>query len=386
MKKIVISITSYPKRIYEIHRVIRSLWEQNLKVDEIILYLSMDEFPHKQEDLPRELNNMNGIKGFRIEWVEGNLKSHKKYYYALQKYRDDIVITVDDDIEYAESLVSDLWKSYKMFPNAISARRTRMIQKEGTNLRPYYAWDNYYGECVEEQRMDLCAIGVGGVLYPPRCASDKWFDQEKMLAMSEYQDDLWLKFNELKDGIPIVYVKPTQEDSEIESGRKTALGIKNLYNGQNDKSISKLCNHMKEDWTQMYSQWIENLMTKEEYVLQKKNFYFSYIRELFGKIKGGPVYLYGAGKRAKIILRILEDAQVLSKLDAIIVSDKCQNPTEVRGIEVKEIDEVNNDDIFTVILGVGKIYKSEVEEVLRFYQCRCLELEFQGILREYENA
>ena len=83
-QKIRISFTSYPGRIYSVVKVVESLWLQTMKADDIVLWLSEEEFPNKDKDLPEQLRNMLGQNGFRVEWVSDNLKSHKKYYYALQ--------------------------------------------------------------------------------------------------------------------------------------------------------------------------------------------------------------------------------------------------------------------------------------------------------------
>ena len=132
--RVIISLTSYPPRIKGVHKVIESLYRQTVLADEIILYLSNEEFPGKERDIPFQLKELLGKKGFRIEWVGGNLKSHKKYYYALKKFRKDIVITIDDDKIYADTMISELVESCYRFPNAVSARLVRMIVKTNEAL------------------------------------------------------------------------------------------------------------------------------------------------------------------------------------------------------------------------------------------------------------
>ena len=82
--RIIVSLTSYPPRINGVHKVVESLYRQSVKADEIVLYLSLEEFPEAEEELPATLRALIGKGGFRVAWVHGNLKSHKKYYYALQ--------------------------------------------------------------------------------------------------------------------------------------------------------------------------------------------------------------------------------------------------------------------------------------------------------------
>lgn len=130
MQKIVVSLTSYPKRIEIVDKVIESLLKQRIPADEIILYLSIEEFPDKWNSLPERLLKLTTNGVFKIEWVEGNLKSHKKYFYALQNNKENIVITVDDDVIYSSLLISDFIYGHDKFPNAVLARRARIILKK----------------------------------------------------------------------------------------------------------------------------------------------------------------------------------------------------------------------------------------------------------------
>ena len=59
--KIIVSLTSYPPRIGCVHRVVESLIRQTVRADEIILYLSRDEFPDGEADLSVELRKLVGV-------------------------------------------------------------------------------------------------------------------------------------------------------------------------------------------------------------------------------------------------------------------------------------------------------------------------------------
>ena len=101
MSDIIVSFTSYPKRIMTIDKVIESVINQTVPPDKIVLYLSSCEF--------QDCNAMPDLEkykkyGFEICWCDENLKSHKKYYYAMQQYPDDIVITIDDDFYYKNTM------------------------------------------------------------------------------------------------------------------------------------------------------------------------------------------------------------------------------------------------------------------------------------------
>ena len=70
---IVVSMTSWTKRIGNCKTAIGSLLNQNLMPDYIELNLSLDEFPNKEFDLPIELTNLvSQNKNVEINWVDGN--------------------------------------------------------------------------------------------------------------------------------------------------------------------------------------------------------------------------------------------------------------------------------------------------------------------------
>ena len=97
MKKVIVSFTSWPKRINNVAKVIFSLLNQSVKPDSIELNLSIEEFPNKENDLPNELKIMYENKLFIINWVDKNTKSFKKLFPTLKKYYGDdyYILTID---------------------------------------------------------------------------------------------------------------------------------------------------------------------------------------------------------------------------------------------------------------------------------------------------
>lgn len=53
MQKLLISFTSYPARIKTVYKVVESLWKQRQRADEIVLWLSTEDFPKQWDDLPK---------------------------------------------------------------------------------------------------------------------------------------------------------------------------------------------------------------------------------------------------------------------------------------------------------------------------------------------
>lgn len=380
-ERVIVSLTSYPKRIGIVHQVIESLWRQTFAVDEIILYLSLEEFPNKEEDIPKKLRKMVGVNGFRIEWVPENLKSHKKYYYVLQDYSSNVVITVDDDMTYSETMVCDLIQSYRRFPFAVSARRARIVLKEEERLAPYRKWNGILDEYTLVERGDLCAIGVGGVLYPPMISNREWFDKKNMMGITEKQDDLWLKANEVLGDISIVYVIPSKEDSIISESMENAMAFQNLYSGVNDYCMQDLAIFMEKVNPDRYKKWFYGLLTQREYIAKKREFHYQKTEKLFEQAQNHPIYLYGAGIVASRILIFLSDLRLKDRIRAILVSDLEGNPLELDGMKIKTLDGLEDDEEFSVILGVSEKYQNEVEQKLQEYKYQKIDLDIQEISR-----
>ena len=70
---IIVSMTSWPKRICNVAAVVKSLLNQEVKPDIIQINLSEDEFKNKELDLPEDFRNiLSESENLEIEWVKGN--------------------------------------------------------------------------------------------------------------------------------------------------------------------------------------------------------------------------------------------------------------------------------------------------------------------------
>ena len=108
-KQIIISLTSWTKRIGNVKTVIDSLLHQTLQPDYIELNLSLDEFPNREKDLPEELVILiNENKLVEINWVNGNDGVFKKIIPTLKKFYGEAyyLLSVDDDWIYRDDYIS----------------------------------------------------------------------------------------------------------------------------------------------------------------------------------------------------------------------------------------------------------------------------------------
>ena len=204
-QRLIVSMTSYPSRIRFVPEVLESLKKQTRKPDEIMLYLSVDNFPEREAALPRIFRALVQDHDVTLRWVEGDLKSHKKYFYAFREFPEDLIVTVDDDVYYAPDLLDSLWKTHERFPGAVAAGRTDLITLDAEGrLRPSHEWLHRTMGFEDSPGMQLMSIGVGGALYDPSLFPAQLFDQEAIQDLCLEEDDLWLKAVEAMAGIPVI--------------------------------------------------------------------------------------------------------------------------------------------------------------------------------------
>lgn len=381
-KKIIVSLTSYPDRIQTVYKVIESLFIQNKKADEIVLWLSAEEFENKKMDIPVNLKRLVGINGFRIEWVHSNLKSHKKYFYILPENKENIIITVDDDMYYEKNMICTLVDSYQKHPNAVSARHVHQIFRDGNMVAEYDSWESDIEEYIGMERMDLCAVGVSGILYPPNCAKKRWFDREMIKQIAEDQDDLWLKFNELMDGIPVVYTGTYGQDIMIEESQVSALYFKNAYGSGNDICIRQLVRLIAETHTEIYSEWFHSLREIRDFLTFKKEYYLLELEKLFALYEEQNFYICGGGEFARILIKFLKACGKEGYIKAFLVSDCTQNETTIDCIPVKQIKDLNEKKAYVVLCGVSEKYKEELKWIVKKdILCQWFEIDIPGMIR-----
>lgn len=113
-KRIIVSLTSWNKRICNVSKVVYSMLKQTKKPDSIEVNLSTEEFPNKENDLPEDLVAMFNGGLVQVNWVDKNTGVFKKFIPVLQKYygEDYYLFTIDDDWyyenKYIETMLTEL--------------------------------------------------------------------------------------------------------------------------------------------------------------------------------------------------------------------------------------------------------------------------------------
>lgn len=337
MKKIVISFTSYPQRIGTIHRVLDTIIKQTVLPDRIILYLSSSEF-EETDELP-DFSKYEKY-GFDIRWNEENLRSHKKWFYSFQEFREDIVITIDDDILYNNDMIEKLLQYHQQFPKCVIARNGHLITcSEKGLIAPYDDWCNWCAKYVGSPRMDMEAVGNGGVLYVPSLfESTELFRKDVFMNKCPYADDLWLKIMEIYNDIPTVLAEKHWKDSILMEHQVHCLFQDYNKNGGNDRQLKELIKAYP--YTLKNEKLINSIFKKDylscgEAVEMKKEEMDSILEELKVKIRRcGRILIYGAGNAAHRIYSLLMESD-LDIIRAFIVKNTGDNVNTIGNIDVK---------------------------------------------------
>lgn len=247
-KGLIISFTSFPARINDVWQVVESLKNQSVLPENIILWLSMEQFPERKcipDSLWKEVDDL-----FEIRMVDEDIRSHKKFYYVMQEYPDKTFVTCDDDIYYHPDMLKNLIEGSRKFPGCVIANTARYIQYDREEqLLPYNSWQVAQKPFASK---DLIQIGVGGVLYPPHVLHELTLRKDLFFSLTPMADDIWLNSMARLNGIPVVKTAMQFIPLPVENGSPSLSSV-NRGSSKNDDQLKALRRWMKEFYFDPYT-------------------------------------------------------------------------------------------------------------------------------------
>jgi len=243
-RNIVVSLTSYPARMPEVHYALFSLLKQSLKPNTILLWLGEEQFPNRERDIPEKILALQK-NGLDIRWTK-DIKSYKKLVPALREYPDAVIVTADDDVFYIRHWLELLYAEYQRnsFAPMIYAHRAHRIQvsPEGRIL-PYSAWLAAPRACAQEGPSWFnFATGTGGILYPPHVLHSDVFNEELFLQIVPSADDIFFWAAAVMHDTKITVVENNIPGSMQMIGG-AGLGEHNVLQGKNDQQLANIFTH-----------------------------------------------------------------------------------------------------------------------------------------------
>ena len=176
MKRIVVSLTTWKGRIDTLPLVLESIVNQTLKPWKIVVNLSKQEFASVKE-IPKNIRTYMKKHGIEVNWVKDDTKVYKKIIPTLLKYKNDLILSIDDDFIYPKNMIVDFYRKYMEYPNnPISGNRVNKFGMDchcGCSSLVQYKFYNifiedytrYYENCKSSDIVYTYIANVNGYSY-----------------------------------------------------------------------------------------------------------------------------------------------------------------------------------------------------------------------------
>ncbi|YCH29281.1 hypothetical protein M1D48_13975 [Erwinia sp. D4-22] len=202
--ELIVSITSYGKRLNYVFLTIETILNQNYKPSMIILWLYKNDVPsgwHKKI-LDRQIK-----RGLVVKYVDIDVKSFKKLSFILDKnyisLKESVkyIVTADDDIFYPANWLTGFKINYSSNKSekAILCYRGRNMVVQGDGcMAPYDQWS--LATKASSHCYSILPTGVSGICYPIESLDSTIQNFSDITERCPYADDIWYKMVTLNNG------------------------------------------------------------------------------------------------------------------------------------------------------------------------------------------
>ena len=235
---VIVSLTSFPARINNVWQVVECMKRQSIRPHKIVLWLSKEQFP-TIDSIPQSLKSEEDDI-FEIRLVDGDIRSHKKYYYVSKEYPDSHIFLIDDDIYYSSDILQKTLDASKANPGALICNYGyKMKYSDSKKLRPYREWIHKYDFSRDP---NLFFGSGGGTLFKPSNMYKDLTDIETAVSLCPLADDIWLNAMARLSKQEIILLKngnilPVYNDNNVK------LMSENLDNNQNDSQLANVISY-----------------------------------------------------------------------------------------------------------------------------------------------
>ena len=231
--RLVVSLTSYPKRFDVLHLTIKSLLAQDMAADVVVLWVAHDDL----RKLPQNVRALEE-RGLTIRATD-DLRSYKKIIPALEAYGDAFIVTADDDVYYPRRWLRTFCEAYSANEREVLCYRAHRILLDEHGVAPYADWT--FEITDTEPAADIFFTGVGGVFYPPGIFHADVADQARLMELCPSTDDVWLNWMVRLGGARIRKVGPRLRFHEWGGSQAVALQNTNRFGTSgNDQQLANI--------------------------------------------------------------------------------------------------------------------------------------------------
>lgn len=271
-EKVIVSMTTIPSRREKLIDVnLKSLLNQSYNFDKLEINID-DNLTDEDYEFYESLKDLDSR--IEINICESKWRSCNKLLPTLIKYPNDIIITVDDDLNYPKDTILKLIEKYKDNQDCIITHATSpIIMRDGKF------------KCVKNDSFDVrleqksfskylsCAC-----LFPPRTFDGTdIFNYDKMYELTEgTHDELWFWVNSTLKGVKSICLNDIYEIS----------GYHRIPDCSDDGYCLANINWEKWDWfdnkiIELYGDKLNDVITREKTVFKLNNEnVFSFIAQI----------------------------------------------------------------------------------------------------------
>ena len=231
--KLVVTLTTFPLRIDKLWLVLECMLRQSIVPDEIHLWLSKDQFPNS---IPKSIIRLIK-KNVQVHYVDGDIRSHKKYYYVFKTNPNDNIVTIDDDILYRSDFLETLLRYSSKYPKCVITNYARKMEYDETGLLSHNLWKQYDGELTDKY---VFFGSGGGTLFPPGSLHEEVLNIDSAWACCPTADDVWLNAMARLNGTRIIKTDYSVLLFPIVRWKDIALSANENEGDGNDLQIKKI--------------------------------------------------------------------------------------------------------------------------------------------------
>ena len=238
---VIVSFTSFPARINDVWQVVECMLRQTFMPKKIILWLSREQFADTNSIPTSLISRMGDI--FEIRLVDGDIRSHKKYYYVSKEYPKSKIVLIDDDLYYPTYMLEELYLEHLKHPNDLISRYALFIHHDDKGyVLPYRRWHEVYKACGGD---DVFFGSGGGTLFTPNMMYEDLLNEQLFLNLTPIADDIWLNAMIRLGGTYIRKIPSTMILPIIGKGSKIKLSAQNVGQNKNDEQIKSITDYYK---------------------------------------------------------------------------------------------------------------------------------------------
>ena len=232
------TLTTFPDRIDTVQYTIKSLFNQSVKPDRIVLWLASSEFENFQ--FPESIHRLQE-RGLEIRYCD-NYFGHKRYYKMIEEQKEnECIIMFDDDILFPYCLIERLYDKWLQFPDCVICERGQVMTFDGDKILNPGRWSSTSDEGIDKPSYKILASPGGGCLFPPKALYKDANNTDMISKYALKTGDIWLMFQTVQNDTKILRAhKLHRTFIQSERVQTVQLGKEAIYLGRYVKTFEDL--------------------------------------------------------------------------------------------------------------------------------------------------